>query len=226
VTLALRYLRSGRTEEARNRLDALAQRLPTAEEDSEWLPMMDQIAELVSGLGGHPIGAQVYAALLPYAQLYVVEGIGAVLRGPVERPLGLLAAAAGDPATARVHLDRAVERTRELGAPLLLARTLYDAGRSLRDEMRLAEAAEIYRGLGCVHRLAQLTSNGTGEAQPILLAGPTSSAGRARCGSCATAAGRSGFGTRRVCAISLSCSASPDGRCRRLSWQPPPERCQ
>jgi tetratricopeptide (TPR) repeat protein len=158
VTIALHDLWRGRIGQARTQLDGLLPRLTTAEDDSEWLPMMAQLSELVAGVGGHPIGAVAYASLLPYADLYAVEGIGAVLRCPIQRSLGLLAAAAGDLEAAAAHFDVAVERSRALGASLVLARTLHDAGLALDDPGRLSEAAELYRVLGCTDRLAKLTT--------------------------------------------------------------------
>jgi hypothetical protein len=58
------------------------------------------MAETVWELGGHPVAASVYQALLPYRSLMVVEGGGAALRGSVERPLGLCASVLGLPEAA------------------------------------------------------------------------------------------------------------------------------
>jgi hypothetical protein len=158
VSTALHDLQTGRMEQARSRLDTLVPRLRTADDDSEWLPMMAQLADLVAGVGGHPIGSVAYTSLLPYADLYAVEGIGAVLRCPIQRSLGLLAAASRDLDAAAAHFDAAVESSRALGASLILARTLHEAGNALNDPVRLAEAAELYRALGCTDRLAELVA--------------------------------------------------------------------
>ena len=149
VSLGFHHRQLGDQDQARTWLATAAARVPSAPRDSEWLPMMTQFAELVAGLGGHPIAGWAYQSLRPYADLLVVEGIGAVLRGPVERPLGLLAAAGGQPAAARGHFERAIGRCRELGATMLLARALYDGGQTLNDPGWQAEAAELYRRIGC-----------------------------------------------------------------------------
>ena len=62
--------------------------------------------------GGHPAAAEVYARLLPYGDLFVVEGIGAALRGPVHT---FLAYCAPDPDTRRAHEIRAEELLRSVG---------------------------------------------------------------------------------------------------------------
>ena len=110
VTLALVAAQTGRTGEAAARLDAVAPRLPAAPRDSEWLPMMAQVAEIVGEIGAHPVVGWAYQELQPYAGLVVVEGIGAALRGPVHRHLGILAAAGADPSAAEAHFARAVEQ--------------------------------------------------------------------------------------------------------------------
>jgi len=157
VATALVAAQLGRTGEAAARLDALAPRLAGAPRDSEWLPMMTQLAELIAAVGGHPVADWAYRQLLPYAELFVVEGIGAALRGPVQRHLGILAAALGDATAAAVHFDRAVERARGIGATLFVARTLHDAGVALSDPTRIAAARELYHALGVVQRAAELT---------------------------------------------------------------------
>jgi AAA ATPase domain len=164
VATALVAAQLGRTAEAAARLDALAPRLAAAPRDSEWLPMLTQLAELIAEVGGHPVAGWAYQQLLPYAELFVVEGIGAALRGPVQRHLGILAAALGDAAAAAAHFDRAVERARGIGATLFVARTLHDAGVALSDPTRIAAARELYRALGVANRAAELAPVPTGAA--------------------------------------------------------------
>src|SRR5882757_8552148 len=157
VAMALVAAQLGRTAEAAARLDALAPRLAGAPRDSEWLPMMTQLSELIAAVGGHPIAGWAYQQLLPCAELFVVEGIGAALRGPVQRHLGILAAALGDTTAAAAHFDQAVERARGIGAALFVARTLRDAGLALADPKRIAAARELYQALGVAKRAAELT---------------------------------------------------------------------
>ncbi|MFF9624952.1 ATP-binding protein [Streptomyces griseosporeus] len=116
VTLALLAAQSGRTDDAARRLSAVAPRLDGAARDSEWLPMVAQAAETVGHLGTHPAAARLYALLAPYADLWVVEGIGAAVRGPVDRHLALLASALDDPAAYRRHHDRALSSALAAGA--------------------------------------------------------------------------------------------------------------
>ena len=118
----------GLLDDARAQLDATAPQLPSAPRDSEWLPLMAQVAELVGIIGAHPAAMWAYEALLPYAELFVVEGIGAAVRGPVHYPLGLLAAAMGDRAAAAPHFAAASQAARAVGAPRLAERIRAVAG--------------------------------------------------------------------------------------------------
>jgi AAA ATPase domain len=178
VAMALVAAQLGRTGEAAARLDALAPRLAGAPRDSEWLPMMCQLAELIAEVGGHPVAGWAYQQLLPCAELFVVEGIGAALRGPVQRHLGILAAALGDAEAAAAHFDRAVERARGIGATLYVARTLRDAGVALSDPGRIAAARQLYHALGVAERAAELTPvpAGTAPAPAVAPSAPLSDA--------------------------------------------------
>jgi hypothetical protein len=92
ITRALLLTQLGRPDEARAQLDTVAPLVPGMPKDSEWLPAMAQLAEAVAALKPpHPIASLVRDALTPYADLLVVEGIGAGLRGPVRHFLDLLA---------------------------------------------------------------------------------------------------------------------------------------
>jgi hypothetical protein len=115
VARALSTAEVGRVDEARVRLDAAAPRLPEAERDSEWLPMMAQVAEVIGHVGPHPVAAYVYESLLPFRALFVVEGIGAAMRGSVERHLGIAAAALGRRDAAAEHFDAASPPTNVWG---------------------------------------------------------------------------------------------------------------
>ncbi|HUG85035.1 MAG TPA: hypothetical protein VMM13_10745, partial [Euzebya sp.] len=133
-----------------------ADELRSAPRDSEWVPMLTQVAEAVSLCGSHPVGGWAYDALLPYRDQHVVEGIGAVMAGSIERPLGLLAAASGDLHAAATHFDAAIAANRLLGSPALVATTFDQAGVALGDPDRLARARELYEELGweqCIARL-------------------------------------------------------------------------
>ncbi|POX55614.1 hypothetical protein C3489_09920 [Streptomyces sp. Ru71] len=122
VTLALLAAQSGRNEEAARRLSAVAPRLGGAARDSEWLPMIAQAAETVGHLGTHPAAAELRTLLAPYAGLWVVEGIGAAVRGPVECHLALLATALDDRRAADAHRARALRACEQAGAVALTDR--------------------------------------------------------------------------------------------------------
>ncbi|WP_030928863.1 ATP-binding protein [Streptomyces sp. NRRL S-646] len=122
VAVALVAAQSGRLDEAARRLSAVAPRLGGAPRDSEWLPMLAQAAETVAAVGSHPCAPALYDLLVPYAGLFVVEGIGAAVRGPVDRHLALLAAAMGDPDRAREHRERALRAAGAAGAVALAER--------------------------------------------------------------------------------------------------------
>lgn len=156
VVRALSEARMGQLDKARALLDSGAAQLPDAERDSEWLPMVCQVAEIVGLVGGHPIASWAYEALLPFRSHLAVEGIGAAVRGPVERALGVLAAALGRHDDAIAHFEAAVATAERLGAGLLVARTLHDAGASLGDRSRLEEARRRYAALGMARRAAEL----------------------------------------------------------------------
>ena len=105
----------GEVSAARSPLDAAVTRLPQLPHDSEWLPALTQAAETVQLVGGHPVARWLHDALSPHAGLFVVEGIGALLRGSVERHLGGLAALLGERAAAVRHFERALEANRRRG---------------------------------------------------------------------------------------------------------------
>ncbi|MFI7403207.1 ATP-binding protein [Streptomyces sp. NPDC049541] len=122
VTLALLAAQRGRLDEAARRLSAVAPRLGGAPRDSEWLPMLAQAAETVAAVGSHPCAPALYDLLTPYAGLFAVEGIGAAVRGPVDRHLALLAAAMGDADRTREHRERALRAAAAAGAVALTER--------------------------------------------------------------------------------------------------------
>ena len=98
----------------------MAPRLASLPHDSEWLPCLAQLAQTMALVGPHPIARQVYDALEPFADLFAVEGIGAVMRGPVEWFLALTATALGDTPRAQSHFARAIAAAEQFGAPCLV----------------------------------------------------------------------------------------------------------
>ncbi len=156
VALALGFAELGRANAAVVQLDAVTESLAAQPQDSEWLPMLAQVAHVVGIVGAHPIAETARALLLPYRHRHVVEGIGAVMLGSVERPLGVLAAALGDRHAAAQHFAAAEAANRRLGGAALVARTLRDAGAALDDPVLLEEAAAVYDEIGWERRLAEV----------------------------------------------------------------------
>ncbi|HJY60168.1 MAG TPA: hypothetical protein VJ418_27625 [Streptosporangiaceae bacterium] len=122
VTRALVLAQVGRTEEARAQFEAVTPLLPALARDSEWLPVVAQVAETMALIGPYPVARWAHDALMPYAGLFVVEGICAAVRGPVHRHLALLADVLGDREAAAAHRAEAVAQARALGATALVAR--------------------------------------------------------------------------------------------------------
>jgi hypothetical protein len=146
---------------ARRQLDAVAPLLASLPRDSEWLPCIAQVAETVALVGPHPVARWVYEALRPFAELCVIEGIGAAMRGPVHRHLALAAAALGDQERARSHFAQAIEAAQRLGAPALVERIQRElrassssssASRPGRDQ-ELAPGQNVFRRAGDVWTL-------------------------------------------------------------------------
>ena len=122
VTRALVLAQAGRTGDARAQLEAVIPLLPAMPRDSEWLPVMAQVAETLALTGPHSVARWAYDALSPYAGLVVVEGICAAIRGPVDHHLALLAGALGEHEAAARHRAAAVAGARVVGALALAAR--------------------------------------------------------------------------------------------------------
>src|SRR5205823_8201364 len=122
VTRALVLAQAGRTEDARAQLEAVVPLLPAMPRDSEWLPVVAQVAEILALIGPHPVARWAYDALSPYAGMVVVEGICAAIRGPVHYHLALLAAALGAHEAAARHRAAAAAGARVAGAMALSAR--------------------------------------------------------------------------------------------------------
>lgn len=119
------------------------------------------MAELAAEFGDKAVAARVYDMLIPYADLFVCGGAGAILiEGSARCPLGIAAAATGRLDDAIRHLRAAVSVNDEAGLPgcaalaeLHLARTLARRTRSGdRDEAAAlaTSAAAIARDLGMV----------------------------------------------------------------------------
>jgi hypothetical protein len=127
-----------------------------AEPDSEWPALMLQLAELVARLGGHRRVGDLRSVIAPFGAVWVVEGIGAGIRGPLDRALGLLAALDGDSDAADAHFSGAYDAAVRAGADVVAALVDHDAGRFLDDAGRLARAEKLWRRIDATHRIAEI----------------------------------------------------------------------
>jgi hypothetical protein len=90
-----------------------------------WLTATSALAEAAAELGDADGGAQLHAALEPYADR-LVQWSFTGSAGSVHRLLGRTAAVAGGYDRARIHFEAAIERHAALGAVPLLARARCD----------------------------------------------------------------------------------------------------
>ena len=156
VIAALMRAFTGDLDEARVSLDRCADAALAAELDSAWPSLMMNLAELIVAVGGHPAADAVRHAIEPFGALWVVTGIGAAIRGPLDRVLGSLAALDGDLDAAGSHFAAAHDAALRAGAVLVAAVVDHQAGRALGDRNRLNRAADLWRRVGATGRLAQI----------------------------------------------------------------------
>ena len=117
----------GRTDEAREEFEAIAARdFGDIPNDGDWLIAITLLADCCAALGDARRAAQLYELLLPYREVSVVIGLGAVCLGSAARYLGRLAATTGRLGEAVVHFERALEGNTALRAPVCLAHTQLD----------------------------------------------------------------------------------------------------
>jgi hypothetical protein len=172
VTRTLVRALAGDLGGARSALDRCVAAVLAADRDSEWPGTMMQVVEAIVALGGHPAAGAIRKAVRPYGHVWVVEGIGAAIRGPLDRVLGSLAAIEGDLDAADFHFAAARESAVRAGAVLVAAVVDHEAGRALDDRESLERAAEVWRRVGATCRLAQIETAPGPTAQPRAGAGP------------------------------------------------------
>jgi len=130
-SLALLYLRAGRTDDAADALDDLlhdgVEGIPL---DRDWLPSVTAAVEVAAGLGDERAPA-VARDLSPYSRRLVVVGNGVACRGAVARVIGLAAASAGNWTTAERQFQSALSIHERVNATALVARTRGDFGKAL-----------------------------------------------------------------------------------------------
>jgi hypothetical protein len=107
-----------RPDAARRSLDVLAaEGFAAMLRTPDWLCGLALVAEPVAALGTHDQVELLAAALAPHAARNAVMDDAWAAFGPVARPLGVLAAAAGRPEEAASHLDAAIELAARWQAP-------------------------------------------------------------------------------------------------------------
>jgi DNA-binding SARP family transcriptional activator/tetratricopeptide (TPR) repeat protein len=142
-----------RVDEAHDALEHLAASDFTAiPRDGDWLTTMTLLCDVYVAAGDLARAAVLYDALLPYANVNVVAGVGVASLGPAARILGKLAATINRGKEAARHFERALEISGRLSAPVWLAHTQLDyaaaLGRGNRATELASEAAETAQRLG------------------------------------------------------------------------------
>ncbi|MET0902798.1 MAG: AAA family ATPase [Acidimicrobiales bacterium] len=144
--------------------------------DSEWVPVMCQMACAAALAGGDVRPAIARDALAPFAETGVVEGIGAYCHGSAHRYLAMVAAAAGDADAVERHVEGALRLATDGGA-LLEALTALDGAWALRRAGRPAHEARadelaggalrVFTGLGLEALAAEaIALGGAGQSAP------------------------------------------------------------
>lgn len=127
--LALLLVETGRFDEARDEVALLdPDEVP---EDVDWLTTMTLLADVCAELGDVERAKRLYSLLLPYAEVNVVIGLGALCEGAAARHLGRLAALTGSFEDAGRHFERALAGNEALGATVCLTRTRLDYAEAL-----------------------------------------------------------------------------------------------
>jgi tetratricopeptide (TPR) repeat protein len=108
AALPLAYLAAGDERQARLEHDRTIDGLDAIPRDFFWLASMTLLAEASAALGATAGAERLYGELAPFATRWVQLGYAAS-DGPVARPLGLLAAALGDPSRAAAHFEQALD---------------------------------------------------------------------------------------------------------------------
>lgn len=153
AALAVTLCESDQEDRARPELKAIsAHGFTDVPYDGDWLTTMTLLCDTCVALGDVPRIGPLYEALLPYADVNVVAGIGALCLGSAARYLGKLAALRGQLAEAEAHFTQALTANAALGSPVMVAHTQLDwaaaLGTGLRAERLIDEAAASAAELG------------------------------------------------------------------------------
>jgi tetratricopeptide (TPR) repeat protein len=120
-----------RREEALEQVALVAERgLTSIPRDALWELVIVNLGRTVGHFDDPTYADELYRLLLPFAGRVCVLGGGVVCLGPASRILGMLARAAGNPGLALEHFADALDRSRALGSPPLVARTQLESARA------------------------------------------------------------------------------------------------
>lgn len=137
----------GKPDEARRELDALAEhQFEDIPHDGNWLISVTILAELATGLGDAERAELLYELLLPYRDVNIVVGVGALCLGSAARNLGQLALTTGDQDAAIEHFEQALLRTSKLRSPLWLAHAQLDYAAAVAGTSAAATLIESAQG--------------------------------------------------------------------------------
>lgn len=170
----------GAWEQARGRFGELATAgMAAMQPDMVYVWALALLARGCCVLGSRQHAADLYQALLPFADRAAVAAGAVMCAGSVSRYLGGLAALSGHTASAEEHFQAAIAHHRRLGARPLLARTLHEyaqllaaraAGSDLaRAAEALAEARAIVGECGMTKLAAILNEQQAATAGPVML---------------------------------------------------------
>jgi tetratricopeptide (TPR) repeat protein len=130
--LALALAGLDRRDEALAQVEWFARRgfRESIRRDCVWMISMAALARTVAHFDDPTHAQELYDLLLPFADRVCVVGGAVLCLGPVSRLLGMLARVAGKPRVALEHFADALERSRALGSPPLIARTQLEAAKA------------------------------------------------------------------------------------------------
>lgn len=159
TTKALAFAGLDRREEALAEVAVIAEQgFASIPRDALWELAIVSFARTVGHFDDPTYADELYELLLPFADRVCVLGGAVLCLGPTSRILGMLARAGGRFDVALEHFADALERSRALGSPPLVARTQLEAakarvrrgapGDEQAAERLLQEAAAIADGLG------------------------------------------------------------------------------
>ncbi len=128
---ALAFAGLDRREEALAQVGAVAEQgLASIPRDALWEMAMVSFGRVVGHFDDATYADDLYELLLPFADRICVLGGAVLCLGPTSRILGMLARAGDRPDVALEHFGDALERSRALGSPPLVARTQLEAAKT------------------------------------------------------------------------------------------------